>query len=733
MREMKNFIKYAVVVFAVFGVVGAVRSAEPVKPLRVAVYVDNGARGEGAFRWIQIATIAENVESKFIDGEAVRSGALDNVDLLIMPGGSSQRISSSLGEVGHEKIKSFIRSGGGYLGTCAGCCLLMQSDDKKHKNMMNVIPYTFGVCGGKSDVDIEFNDKASELAGIPEGDWSIRYSQGPVPVETTTKEKDLNTLVVARYGKSIKAMGEEPWVQFPGSPAAFACTYGKGKIFAFTVHPEMDFNDHDLIKRAIRYVTGREIEWCEQKPLAFQRTVGVVCDFSFGVDTANFVQSMLKSREFFVVPLVGHLVAKGALDKVDAVLAPHNVAPDMAKKGLYGDNLKLAEKFIERGGRVFAWGRSIETAKFHSLKVESACDAGSAIEMMRNFLSAPKSTDPIGVFDSGIGGMTVLDKMLTMDLYDNSTHERRSDGRPDFEKENFVYFGDQANMPYGDYAAYGKSDYLKSLILSDADFLLKNHAKSVVIACNTATAWGLKEVSAETAMTGVDTVGVIGAGVLSALSLPEIRNAEGAISVGVMATPGTIASGAYERTIAAEVKRLGIKAKVTVITQGCAGLADAVEAGDVKAGDIAVENYRALSVKHEALKDAGPLEAVILGCTHYPFVLTPLKKEAPAMDFVDPALATAEACYLNLLKKKMLSEKGSMDLKAYISVPSPLLDKRYLDANGNLTREIKYSRSVWSSVGKIWTVVKPYGEAEAKANKFIRQSLNAVWKALCDD
>jgi hypothetical protein len=103
------------------------------------------------------------------------------------------------------------------------------------------------------------------------------------------------------------------------------------------------------------------------------------------------------------------------------------------------------------------------------------------------------------------------------------------------------------------------------------------------------------------------------------------------------------------------------------------------------------------------------------------------------MDFVDPALATAEACYLNLLKKKMLSEKGAQDLKAYISVPAPLLDKRYLDANGNLTREIKYSRSVSSSVGKIWTVVKPYGEAEAKANKFIRQSLNAVWKALCDD
>ena len=718
-----------VIITAYIGSVLA-QSSECVKPLKVAVYVDNGARGEGAFRWVQIATIAENITSTFIDGEAVRSGVLDDIDLLIVPGGSSQRISKSLDEVGHEKVKSFIRSGGGYIGTCAGCCVLMQSDDKKHKNMMNIIPYTFGVCGGKADVDIDFNDKATEIVGIAKGSWPIRYSQGPVPVKTTTKEKDLNTVVVASYAKSIKSMGEEPWVQFPGYPAAFVCTYGKGKIFAITVHPEMDFDDHGVIKSAIKYVTGRDIKWKTPTLNKELKTIGLVCDFSLGVKTTKFVQKLLQDNEFNIVPLVGHIVAKGGLDKVDVVLAPHNVAPDMAKKGLYGDNIPLVEKFMARGGRVIAWGRSIETAKYHGLKVECASNADAALNMARDFLTEIKADDPIGVFDSGIGGMTVLEKMLTMDLYNNSTYERKSDGRPDFENESFIYFGDQANMPYGDYSAYGKSDYLKSLILADANFLLKNHAKSVVIACNTATAWGLKEVSAETAKAGVDTVGVIGAGVLSALSLPEIRNAEGAISVGVMATPGTIASGAYERTIAAEVKRLGIKAKVTVVTQGCAGLADAVEAGDAKAGDIAVENYRALLAKHAALKDAGPLEAVILGCTHYPFVLTPLKKEAPAMDFVDPALATAEACYLNLLKKKMLSEKGSQDLKAYISVPSPLLDKRYLDANGNLTRECKYGRNFTDNT--IWTEIVPYGANDAKRNTFIKESLGATWNALVE-
>ena len=337
---------------------------------------------------------------------------------------------------------------------------------------------------------------------------------------------------------------------------------------------------------------------------------------------------------------------------------------------------------------------------------------------------------PIGVFDSGIGGMTVLEKMLTMDLYDNATHERKSDGIPDFANESFVYFGDQANMPYGDYAAAGKSGYLKKLIVADADFLLSKKAKAVVIACNTATAWGLESVSARTAKEGVSTVGVIGAGVSSALSMPGIGDATGCVSIGVMATPGTIASGAYERTIAQEAAKRGIKARIKVFTQGCAGLADAVEAGDPRAGEIAARNFRELMAKHAADRDAGPMKAVILGCTHYPFVLSSLEKESKGMVFVDPALATAELCYLDLLGKKILSPGGGMKLSAYISVPAKGLDGKFLDENGNLTRACKYGRDESDSTR--WTDVKPYGAAQASGNAFIRQSLGAVWKLLRD-
>jgi hypothetical protein len=77
----------------------------------------------------------------------------------------------------------------------------------------------------------------------------------------------------------------------------------------------------------------------------------------------------------------------------------------------------------------------------------------TVVVVLEMVAAAVADNAPIGMFDSGVGGLTVLEQMLAMDLYDNATGERHPDGRPDFERERFVYFGDQANMPYGDYSA----------------------------------------------------------------------------------------------------------------------------------------------------------------------------------------------------------------------------------------------------------------------------------------
>jgi hypothetical protein len=132
--------------------------------------------------------------------------------------------------------------------------------------------------------------------------------------------------------------------------------------------------------------------------------------------------------------------------------------------------------------------------------------------------------------------------------------------------------------------------------------------------------------------------------------------------------------------------------------------------------------------KHAAAPGAGPMKAVILGCTHYPFVLSALKKEAGAMTFVDPALATAEECYLRLRAAGRLRKRGEISLSAFISVPAKGLDRRYLDGEGNLKRDCKYGRELGDATK--WTDVKNYSAIDALGNGFIRESLPATWDRL---
>jgi glutamate racemase len=186
---------------------------------------------------------------------------------------------------------------------------------------------------------------------------------------------------------------------------------------------------------------------------------------------------------------------------------------------------------------------------------------------------------PIGMFDSGTGGLTVLEQFLAMDCFNNLTGEEIPDGLPDFEGEDFIYLADQANMPYGVYSSQNKTEYLRELIIKDALFLSTepNRTKVIVIACNTATAYGLADVKSllEQSGTGVKSVGVIEAGVDGALSFISKENP--LFAVGVLATVGTIQSGGYENTIRDFAAQKGYKGDIRVVNQGGLGFAEAVD------------------------------------------------------------------------------------------------------------------------------------------------------------
>ncbi|MDH4238298.1 MAG: aspartate/glutamate racemase family protein [Phycisphaerae bacterium] len=294
---------------------------------------------------------------------------------------------------------------------------------------------------------------------------------------------------------------------------------------------------------------------------------------------------------------------------------------------------------------------------------------------------------PIGVFDSGIGGLTVLAAILELDVFNNLTHEPVPDGRPDFENERFVYLGDQANMPYGNYPSEQKVGFLRELIIKDVVFLLgsrywpsadspkphhdKPPVKAIVIACNTATAYGLETVRDALKQWDltVHLVGVVEAGADGAIQTINEPGKRG--TVAVLATVGTCKSQGYVRAIKKSASQAGIEPPA-VIQQGCLGLAGAIEgdpsyitspeaaaaadyhgpAVDNKEAPIepslfaqynfetngflgnldspltwrlnSVENYiryhtTSLVERYRQRGGSEPISTVILGCTHFPY------------------------------------------------------------------------------------------------------------------
>ncbi len=216
--------------------------------------------------------------------------------------------------------------------------------------------------------------------------------------------------------------------------------------------------------------------------------------------------------------------------------------------------------------------------------IRAACVQGAAF--LAAFLAVavsraepPTKSCPIGVFDSGTGGLAVLEQILNLDLFDNQTHAllEQGDGRPDFQHERFIFLADQANMPYGNYPVVGKERFLVELVENDAQFLLGNEyfaspaapapstdkrpAKAIVIACNTATAYGKTAIEALVARAepDVEVIGVIEAAA-SATAGGDQQGPPG--TIGVLATEGTVASGATprrSRSLLAEVAGIASK------------------------------------------------------------------------------------------------------------------------------------------------------------------------------
>ncbi len=231
---------------------------------------------------------------------------------------------------------------------------------------------------------------------------------------------------------------------------------------------------------------------------------------------------------------------------------------------------------------------------------------------------------PIGIFDSGLGGLTVLKAVQQL-----------------LPNESLVYFGDSGRTPYGTKSPETVLKYT----FQDINFLLEHQVKMIVIACNTASACSLDAVLKQYTLPIVE---VVGPGSRAAVRTSKTGQ------IGVIGTPATIASGVYERAIQAAAARLMPDQPATYFGKACPLFVPLVEEGwwDREVTALTVREYM------KPLQDVG-VDTVVLGCTHYPLLQPAIQKEMGAdVTLVNSALEVAREVQAVLTERDIATSEG---------------------------------------------------------------------------
>lgn len=287
------------------------------------------------------------------------------------------------------------------------------------------------------------------------------------------------------------------------------------------------------------------------------------------------------------------------------------------------------------------------TNEYKRIYMDASQNSSSQSELSRGEPSqgaCPQNNLPIGVFDSGVGGLTVLaalDRLLP--------------------HENMVYLADAARLPYGAKSAETVARYS----LEAANFLIGQNIKALVIACNTATAAALKVL--HTTFPQLPIIGVIKPGARAAVDVA------GTGTVLVLATEGTINNGAYTRAIQM------LSPETAVVGVPCPLFVPLAEEGwgGEKSSAHGQEEYAIVkAVAQRYLGDyfsAGVApDCVLLGCTHYPHLESVIREVVgPKVGMVDSAKTTAEAVLATLTQKKLLNGQTGAGNRRFLTTDSP--------------------------------------------------------------
>ncbi len=229
---------------------------------------------------------------------------------------------------------------------------------------------------------------------------------------------------------------------------------------------------------------------------------------------------------------------------------------------------------------------------------------------------------PIGIFDSGVGGLTVLKSIMKA-----------------LPTENFIYFGDTARVPYG---TKSQKTIIKYSV-ENAKLLLKFGIKLLVVACNTSSAYALEILKEELE---IPVIGVVKPGASAAVKASKSKR------IGVIGTTATIKSEAYRKEI------LSLEPFAKVFGKACPLLVPLIEEGWIEdeITELVVRRYLKDIIEKE-------VDTIVLGCTHYPLIKNVIQKSCQGINLVDSAEETAKVVERTVSR----SRKGSGEIKILVS------------------------------------------------------------------
>jgi putative intracellular protease/amidase len=222
------------------------------RPIRVALYQDVGASPN---KLVELLEKQPAVKVTRVTAEQIRTGALDEADVLIHPGGSGGKQGNNLAEAGRERVRAFVRRGGGYVGICAGAYLatcdytwslhIMDAKviDKQHW------------ARGNDPVDVAISEAGRTLLEAPSGTCSILYFQGPLLAPASNPDLPDYQSLGTFDGEVVK--NGAPKGVMKGTTAIACAPFGEGRVLCFSPHPEKTPGLEGMVMRAIGWAAKR--------------------------------------------------------------------------------------------------------------------------------------------------------------------------------------------------------------------------------------------------------------------------------------------------------------------------------------------------------------------------------------------------------------------------------------------------------------------------------------------